>query len=185
MASKKRRVLVLDTSAFIAGFDPLAVDEETYSVPKVRDELHDNSLLRVRFEASVESGKLKVFKPMAEYINLVKKASGEVGDISSLSETDIEVLALAAQLNDQHHEATVLTDDYSIQNVAEKLGLNFASLANIGIRYHLQWLYYCPACGKKYPSNQKKMICENCGTRLKRKPLRKMPAKKHKKTATG
>lgn len=180
MIYEKRRVLVLDTSAFIAGFDPLAVDEEVYSIPKVLNELRDNFLLKARFEASVESGKLRVIEPSQEYINMVKKASGEVGDISFLSETDIEVLALAIQLKNRCYETTVLTDDYSIQNVAEKLGLNFVSLASMGIRYHLQWLYYCPACGKKYPSDKKIIICENCGTRLKRRAWRKMPIGKRK-----
>jgi rRNA maturation endonuclease Nob1 len=33
------RAIVLDTSAFIAGFDPLTVPEKQYTVPEVRREL--------------------------------------------------------------------------------------------------------------------------------------------------
>jgi len=174
--SGKHRSIVLDTSAFIAGFDPLSVSEDAYSVPEVETELLDGSLPKIRFNASIEGGKLKAIKPLPKYISLVKMASSEVGDISFLSEVDISVLALAVQLKENSQNPVIITDDYSIQNVAEKLGLEFASLTNIGIRYQLHWIFYCPACGKKYPPNQKIMICENCGTQLKRKPLKRKPA---------
>jgi UPF0271 protein len=175
----KHRVLVVDTSALIAGFDPSAVNEETFSVPRVGDELLGDSILKMRFNASVESGKLRIINPSRKYIDIVKEASADIGDISSLSEADIEVLALAVQLKDCGYESVILTDDYSMQNVAEKLELRFASLANLGIRYHLRWINYCPACGREYPANQRIVLCENCGTQLKRKPLKKIPARKY------
>jgi rRNA maturation endonuclease Nob1 len=71
----------------------------------------------------------------------------------------------------------IATDDYSIQNVANQMGIEFASLATFGIRFRLQWIRYCPACHKKYPANYKFRKCEVCGTELKRKPLRKTPVK--------
>jgi UPF0271 protein len=175
----KPRVLVIDTSAFIAGFDPSAVNEDTCSVPRVGDELLEDSILKMRFNASIESGKLRIINPSQKYIDIVKEASGDVGDISSLSRADIEVLALAVQLKECGYEAVILTDDYSMQNVAEKLELSFAPLANLGIRYHLSWVYYCPACGREYRANRKMTLCENCGMQLKRKPLKKMPARRH------
>lgn len=177
MSRRQCKSIVLDTSAFIAGFNPSDVDEDTYSVPEVETELLDSSISKIRFNMSVESGKLKVIKPSPEYIDLVKSASSEVGDISFLSEADISVIALAAQLKENGQNPIIITDDYSIQNVAEKLGLKFASLASFGIRYQLQWIFYCPACGKKYPPNIKTMTCENCGTQLKRKPLKRTPVK--------
>ncbi len=175
---EKRRVLVIDTSALISGFDPSAVNEEAYSVPRVKDELLDGSIMKMRFNASIESGRLKLIDPSQKYIDIAKEASREVGDAGSLSEADIEVIALAVQLKDCGYEAVVLTDDYSIQNVAEKLELNFAPLANLGIRYYLSWIYYCPACGKKYPPDRKIILCENCGMQLKRRPVKKMPVRR-------
>lgn len=175
---EKRKVLVIDTSAFISGFDPSAINEEAYSVSRVGDELLEGSIVKMRFNASIESGRLKLINPSAKYIDIAKEASREVGDLSFLSEADIEVLALAIQLKYCGFEAVVLTDDYSIQNVAEKLELNFAPLANLGISYHLSWLYYCPACGRKYPPDRKIILCENCGMQLKRRPVKKMPVKR-------
>lgn len=174
------RILVLDASAFIGGFDPSSVSEETYSVPEVETELLEGSLSKLRFNTSLESGKLKVIKPQQQYINIVKKASEEVGDAILLSDTDISILALAAQLKDEGHNPIIITEDYSIQNVAERLKLKFTSLANLGIRYQLFWKQYCPACGKEYQANKKITICENCGTELKRKPIKREPIKEIK-----
>ncbi|MEM2148025.1 MAG: hypothetical protein QXJ94_05425 [Candidatus Bathyarchaeia archaeon] len=67
----------------------------------------------------------------------------------------------------------IATDDYSIQNVAKNLAIEFASLATFGIRTPLKWIRYCPACRKKYSPNYKFEKCEVCGTELKRKPLKK------------
>jgi len=171
-----RKIIVLDTSAFVAGFNPSAVNYDFYSVPEVERELIKVGLQKVRFQAAVEAGKLKVQAPYTHHVEAVKKASKETGDILYLSEADILVLALASQLKDEGHTPTVATDDYSMQNVATKIGVNFTSLATFGIRYHLQWLIYCPACRRKYPSDYKHKYCEICGTRLKRKPQTKSPA---------
>jgi UPF0271 protein len=171
-----QRTLVLDTSAFIAGFNPSAVDCDLYSVPEVERELTRADLLKVRFQAAVESGKLKILLPDVRFLDAVREASKEMGDMRYLSEADMHVIALAAQLKDEERSPTIVTDDYSIQNMATKIGVTFTSSATLGIRYQLQWLLYCPACRRKYPSDYKYRDCEICGTRLKRKPQTKKPA---------
>lgn len=170
-----RRTLVLDTSAFIAGFNPSAVDCDAYSVPEVERELAKNNLLKHRFQAAVDSGKLRILQPEAQYSDAVGEASKEMGDMRYLSEADLQVIALAAQLKDEGRSPTIITDDYSIQNVAAKIGVNFTSLATFGIRLQLHWQLYCPGCRRKYPSDYKHKECEVCGTRLKRKPQAKKP----------
>ncbi|MBS7640547.1 MAG: DNA-binding protein [Candidatus Bathyarchaeia archaeon] len=179
--SKEHRVLVLDTSAFIAGFDPMTVEEEVYTVPEVGLELTDESTPKMRFIASVESERLIVRSPAPNYVDLIKSISNKIGDSVTLSETDIQVLALAAQLRDNGHDVIILTDDYSIQNTAEKMGIKYAPLSNLGIRYQFQWIIRCPACGRKYPPDKKEMICNGCGSGLERRPVRKIPVKgKHR-----
>ncbi|MBS7638893.1 MAG: NOB1 family endonuclease [Candidatus Bathyarchaeia archaeon] len=164
---------MLDTSAFICGFDPSYINEEAYTVPEVEAELLENSLPKLRFYMAVESGKLRIIEPSHQYLNIVREVSGEVGDIGLLSKADMAILALALQLKEAGQNPTIITEDYSIQNVAEKLGIKHMPLASLGIRYQLHWTLYCPACGKRYPSNQKITTCERCGTELKRKPLKK------------
>lgn len=176
--SERRRALVLDTSAFIGGFDPASVDEEVYTVPEVGSELISESTSKLRFMISIDSGRLKVLSPEPKYIDLVKSISERIGDLTTLSETDIQVLALAAQLRDHEYDAIIITDDYSIQNTAEKIGLKYASLGNLGIRYQFYWVIRCPVCNKRYPPDRKDMICDNCGAYLERRPRKKVPVKR-------
>jgi len=144
-------------------------------VPTVIEELIANSLPWVRLNAAVESGKLKVKMPEEPSVRTVEESSKTVGDMLYLSEADFHVLALALELKDADYSPSIVTDDYSIQNVANHIGVGFSPLVTFGIRYRLYWILYCPACHHKYPSDYKMRKCEICGTMLKRKPLSKRP----------
>lgn len=163
----------MDTSAFVAGFDPFSVGEEQYTVPMVRREIAGNTMAWVRFKTAMESGKLRVKMPRSDFLKKVKASSKLVGDMFFLSEADFQVLALALELKMRGHSPLIATDDYSIQNVANQMGIGFASLATFGIRFRLEWVRYCPACYRKYPADYGFKKCEVCGTELKRKPLRR------------
>jgi UPF0271 protein len=171
-----RRVMVLDTSAFLAGFDPFSISEEQYTIPMVRDEIMGGSMVQVRFKTAVESGKLKVKTPEKTFLDEVKKSANIIGDTFFLSETDFQILALALELKTQGYSPLIATDDYSIQNVANQLSIEFAPLATFGIRFRLQWIRYCPACHRRYPADYKSRKCEICGTELRRKPIQKKAA---------
>jgi len=173
MAKEGRRVIVLDTSALVAGFDPFSISEEQYTIPMVREEISGGSMPSVRFKTAVENGKLKIRKPNKTSVDQVKASATVIGDTFFLSDTDVEVLALALELKLQGYSPLIATDDYSIQNVADQMGMHFAPLATFGIRYRLEWMRYCPACHRKYPADYKSRRCEVCGTELKRKPLRR------------
>jgi UPF0271 protein len=169
----KRKTIILDTSAFIAGFDPLAVLEKQYTVPEVKKELITGSISWMRFNAAIENGKLTVRNSKKSFLQDIKEASTKIGDIRYLSEADLQVLALALELKDNGLIPVIVTDDYSIQNVANKINVDFSSLVTFGIKSRFKWILYCPACFRKYPSNYKLTSCEVCGTQLKRKPKKK------------
>lgn len=177
-ANRDRRAVILDTSAFIAGFDPFSISEEQYSVPAVKEEVAGNSMAWIRFKTAMESGRLKVKMPENAFLKKVKASAIAVGNSFFLSEADFQVLALALQLKMQGRTPLVATDDYSIQNVAKHLGIEYSSLATFGIRLTIKWMRYCPACRRKYPADYKFRICGVCGTELKRKPLGKAYKKK-------
>ena len=166
-------MLVLDTSAFIAGFDPFGVTDPVFTVPAVGHEVVSNSIMYTRFKTAMENGKLQVKAPSVLFVDKVTQSSKALGDVLYLSDTDKQVLALALELKSGGEDALIVTDDYSIQNVADQLGLGFAPLMTFGIRYRLDWMIYCPACHRKYPTDYKSKTCEACGTELKRKPFKK------------
>ena len=182
-----QKTLVLDTSAFIAGFDPLAVPEKQYTVPEVKNELNSGSMPWTRFNAAIESGKILILQPKDSFFQKVLEASKKVGDMRNLSEADLQVLALALELKSSNMEPLIVTDDYSIQNVANKIGVNFASLVTFGIKLRFKWILYCPACYHKFPPDYEFADCEVCGTKLKRKPKKKgkLPNKKHNGAGEG
>ena len=165
--------MVLDTSAFVVGFDPSSINEEQFTVPMVKEEMKPGSMAWVRLKTAVESGKLKVKNPLEKSLDKVKASATSVGDSFFLSETDLQILALALELKTSGYYPLIVTDDYSIQNVATQIGIEFASLATFGIRRFLEWVRYCPACHREYPANYNSRKCAVCGTELKRKPRKK------------
>jgi len=170
----KRKTIVLDTSAFIAGFDPMAIPDNQYTVPEVKNELNSGYMQCIRLDAAVDNGKVSIVKPKDSFFQEIIEASKKVGDMRYLSEADKQVLALALELKDSGLTPLIVTDDYSIQNVANKIGVEFSSLMTFGIKFRFKWILYCPACYRKYPSDYKSKVCEVCGTEIKRKPKKKM-----------
>jgi UPF0271 protein len=178
--NKRKRVIVLDTSAFLAGFDPFSLTEEQVTVPKVEKEIRKKSMIWTRFETAVENGKLKVKMPSEEFLKKVKASASKVGDSHLLSATDTQLLALASELKTTGCTPQIVTDDYSIQNVATQLEIEFLALATFGIKRLLEWRRYCPACHREYPPNYSSRECQVCGTELKRKPRRTVKTLKAK-----
>jgi endoribonuclease Nob1 len=129
-----RRVFVLDTSAFLAGFDPFSSGAEQVTVPKVEEEILRNSMIKMRFETAVESGKVKIKTPTQEFSNSAKTSASKVGDSFKLSEADMQLLSLALELQSEGYTPQIVTDDYSIQNVATQMRIEFLALTTFGIK---------------------------------------------------
>jgi UPF0271 protein len=144
----------------------------------VEEEIRTNSMTWVRFKAATENAKILVKTPSKEAFNQVEDCAIQVGDSFFLSETDKQVLALALELKTLTGNTQIVTDDYSIQNVAKRLGIEFTSLATLGIRRVLEWIRYCPACHREYAANCASTECDICGTHLKRKPRKHLKPEK-------
>lgn len=128
----------------------------------------------MRFNTAIESGKVKIKTPQETYSNKIKTSANKIGDSYLLSEADIQLLALSLELKSQGEHPEIVTDDYSIQNVAKQNNIEFYALATFGIRRLLEWMRYCPACHKEYSINSSFSVCQICGTALKRKPKKRM-----------
>ena len=148
----------------------------------MEEEIRTNSITWVRFKAATENAKILVRKPAEESLKKVEECAIQVGDSFFLSETDKQVLALALELKTTACEPQIVTDDYSIQNVAKRLGIEFTSLATFGIRRVLEWIRYCPACHREYTANCASTECAICGTNLKRKPRKHLKTKNTNET---
>ncbi|NYT17945.1 MAG: nucleotide-binding protein [Methanomicrobiales archaeon] len=149
---------VLDSPAF---FSSLELSGELYTTPRVVAELRDLRS-KVRFDLLCESG-LQVQEPGREARARVNEAATRSGEREALSETDLEVLALALEI-----QASIVTDDYALQNAAYRMGIPFIPLHQIhqrGARRFI-WQYRCTGCGRSYTAPGE---CPVCGAPIKRR----------------
>jgi UPF0271 protein len=150
-------VLVLDSSFFIEDLR-LPDDEEAVTLPAVRDELKDSS--RFRFDAAEGRG-MRLETPSDGAVSAVRDAARDTGDASVLSRVDVRLVALAYD-----EEATLVTDDYAMQNVASRLGVGARGGAKDGISEERDWRYQCAGCGRVYDESGR---CRVCGSETTRK----------------
>lgn len=171
------RVVLLDTSAFIMGYEPSDVDAEQYTVPTVREELRRESLPRLRLDTALQTGRLRLLSPTPRYMAETEAAASELGETAALSPADRELLALGLQLRSGGKSPVIVSDDYAVQNVADHLGLGYRGLATPGIKQRFNWFIYCPGCHRVFPTLPPGGVCPICGSAVKRKPGRKRPAR--------
>ena len=157
-------MLVIDAAIFIQG-----IDVEGCTTPKVVEEVKDPES-RLLLESLISAGKVKVLMPSGESIQAVREKAVETGELNELSEADIEVLALAYELN-----AVLFTDDYNLQNIAKTLGIRFRTLKR-GIKRVIHWNYVCIGCGKRFSEMPPDGVCPDCGS-----PVRLIPKRKRRR----
>ncbi len=154
------RPYVLDSSAFIYG---VKVSGDVYTVPGVIQELKSVSA-DVRLQALLKDG-LKIEPPSEKDVNVVMERAKSTGDYPKLSPTDIDLLAKALQIG-----GTLITDDYSVQNVAARLGIETRPIRQERIQRVLTWRYRCVGCGRIYKTEA---TCPVCGSEVRLKPIKK------------
>jgi endoribonuclease Nob1 len=161
----KKKIFIIDTSAILAGKPISLTDSTMVTTPGVSDELNPGGRDFRRFELLKETG-LMIQIPSKEAINTVKKTAQKTGDDRRLSIADIEIIALALDINrEDDQEATILSDDYSIQNVASTLDIKYQGFLQKEITKKFKWVSRCPGCGKQF--SEIKKICPICGTETK------------------
>jgi UPF0271 protein len=166
------KATVLDTSAFIQGYNPGGTNIKNFTVPIVRTELRGNS--KTRFDNSVTSGVLKLVSPEDHYVDMVENSTTQMGESDALSKTDKNILALGLQLDNEGYDPIIVSEDYAVQNMARELGINYQGLATPGIKKKIKWEIYCPGCRRTFKKPQPEDICKICGTKLKRRPRKKL-----------
>ena len=173
---KKTKIFILDTSAVLSG-KPIYLNNYTVvTPPTIYDEIKPGGRDYRSFQFLIERG-LSIQSPSKDSSDKIKTISSITGDKNRLSKTDIEILALALDINkDEKKEVIILTDDYSIQNVASYLNIKFETISQSGITKKFKWIYRCRGCGKKFKDNIKN--CPICGAETKTVILSKKIIKK-------
>lgn len=155
---------IADSAVFIMGY-PV---ESTLliTVPSVVNELK-SSEAAMRFDLAREDG-ARVEVPLPRMIDEVLGMAEHTRDMEELSTTDIDILAKALERKD---DATLLTDDYAVQNVAVMLAIDVKPVVQKKIRDILVWEKQCVGCRKRFDEGD---VCPICGSELKKRRKRKV-----------
>ena len=158
-------VAILDTAALLA-----------WPIEKLKDGIVAMSQLKELGNVSeermmlIESIDLRWISPTQGSLLNAKKAASNSGDLTKLSEVDLDLIALTFQLEEE-----LFTDDYRIQNTLTKAGKKWSPVIQKGITGVWVWMQVCTGCGISKPSNpnKKESICGRCGSPLKLKKRKK------------
>ena len=161
----KSKTYILDTSAILSGKFLNLDDAELFTTNSVSKEINPGGRDYQNFQFLKEKV-LTILSPSKKSVTYVKDKSADTGDIDRLSDTDLDILSLAYQLKNDNKDPIILTDDFSIQNVAEFLKLRYKGINQKIITKKLIWTYRCRGCGKKFEDNIK--ICPICGANTKK-----------------
>lgn len=145
-------VHVIDTSTI---FMRKACYKNMVTVPEVVEEIKDEDS---QFYFSLLN--LRVEEASCKNVEKVVDVATRTGDIYRLSDTDIKLVAKALDLIEMGEDVVLVTDDYSIQNVAMSLGLKVDNVIQPKISRHYRWVKICRGCGKPVEGE----ICPVCGS---------------------
>ena len=167
MNNKLSKIFILDSSAIISG-KPIDLDDDIMMTTRsVSSELESYEKDFFLFQYLIDKG-LIIKSPSKNSITKIKNISKKTGDIDRLSETDIDILALALDnIINEKREVVILTDDYSIQNVSCFLNIKYKSINQPGITKKFKWIRRCSGCGKNFKENLK--TCPICGSSINKK----------------
>lgn len=153
--------LVLDASAFYAGI-PFLSSSKCYTTNLVLKEVIHIKKSYSALESLIDAGNLEIIDPKEQFLKKIMDITRKTGDSSKLSSADLSILSLALQL-----EATLISDDYAIENIATVLRIPVKTTGTKGITKIRKWITFCKGCGKAYSPDIKE--CMLCGNKLRRR----------------
>ena len=155
---------VLDATAFYAGI-PFTSNDSFMTTSAVYEEIQHIKAKHSALEILQQTNRLQIRDPSEDIINIVRNASIETGDNSTISKQDVSIIALALE-----NKSELITDDFAVTNVAKQLKIQTSSLMTQGINIVGKWISYCSMCGKEF---SKEKECPVCGSKLNRKLIKK------------
>ena len=155
---------VLDSTAFIRLDFPKILQLENssfYTTTSVISELkdfHSKSNMDVLFQ----TGRLRIEDPDITNLKKIKHKIAEFDPFTTLSQTDIDILALAYLKN-----AQIITNDLNLQNIATNIGIPFFIITGKQIDTLVSWKLKCLSC-KTSITEPDSFECPLCGGKLKK-----------------
>jgi UPF0271 protein len=153
---------ILDASAILSGVLAKRLEGSIWITEEILSEIKQFEL-NTLVNTHIETGVLNIGHPSISSIHKVINAAVRLGEVFALSKADISILALGIDLSLQGEDVIILTNDYSIQNVALELGIKYEPIGKQKISRKITWLHYCQDCG--YSARVIINSCPKCGSK--------------------
>jgi endoribonuclease Nob1 len=160
-----RLLFVLDASAVVHGVN--VPPGSCLVAARVTDEFSPGGATRRRLDLLLAGG-LRVEDAPPAARRRVDETARTAGSLGRLSEADRDSLALALAAG-----ATLVTDDYTLQDVARRLGVAVLGVGAPGAQGTIDWTARCAGCGRTYDASWAGRACRVCGAEVRRKPKRR------------
>ncbi|NWF96171.1 MAG: hypothetical protein HXY34_08505 [Candidatus Thorarchaeota archaeon] len=165
------QVHVLDAGVLFSDWDKRHPNAEFVTTEDVLAEVL-NSRSGRRAESLMAAGRLRVDSPDLSVLEEVTRRADEVGDSSSLSRTDLGLIAVALCIHRNMPGATLVSTDLAVLNTASHLGVRVLDPMK-RLKRRIEWVYVCPACGNKERMAPPDMACNVCGTKVRRRAAKR------------
>lgn len=155
---------ILDTSLLLGGKEP-PQDGRWATTPEAAAEVTPGGRDAARFERWRSNG-LEIRSARQESQDRVDETAIRAGTLTRLSVADQSLIALALDM-----DAVLVTDDYTMLDVASRLDVQTRTVNQDGIEGHVDWKPRCTGCGRWFDEPQKKDECPICGSPVKAKRM--------------
>ena len=163
MNKQKIHNIILDSTAIIHFTLIEELKQENYQIllpADIKNELKSTQA-KTTLELIESEANIVYTHPTKESINKIISIAKETGDFFSLSEIDIQVLALLLD----YPNSTLISDDNAVQNICSFSKISFKP-TSFRIKTTREYFWKCKGCGEKYST--KKSVCPECGNIVKR-----------------
>ena len=159
----EKKTYIIDSTAIMHFFpnEQLANEEAYLIMPeKLRSEIKSFQA-KAALEVMAADQRLMYTSPSEQSIKIVKEKATSSGDINSLSEIDIQVIATALDFPG----SKVISDDNAVQNLCSFLNIKVETFT---FKIKTRRVYFWKCIGCKSVFKTKLDVCPECGNRLKR-----------------
>ena len=173
---KKKIIFLYDASAFFSGKPIIFFHHDVVTTSLIEKEFQPGGRDYRNFQLLKEQG-LQILDPSHSSVNFITDLIKKFGEQKRLSPADISLLSLAYDfLINKDSTPVIITDDYSIQNIADQLGISYQSMNQSGITKRFKWERRCRGCGKKIVNDVD--VCPICGSSIKHVIKKTSPVEK-------
>ena len=175
---EKKQVFIIDSSAIFSG-KPLSFIKDMFvTTSKINDEFKPGGRDYRNFQLLIDKG-LQIIDPSKSSVNSLLNKIKLFGEEKRLSDADISILSLAYEYRkSDFFNPIIVSDDYSIQNVANNLEITIQTINQKAITKRFKWERRCRGCRKKIIEDVDD--CPVCGSSIKHVIKKSSPVKKQK-----